>query len=208
MKIWIQNTVQAFIHDNRGVAYIEFALSLPFLILLFAGSVDVTRMVLLHQKLDKAVFTVGDLATQLDAEQNVCNIIRRWENTVVRDVLRPFRYEGNAGYQFVVSSVIGARGAGNSGPVRDRIEWRYPRGANSAIGNYSSPYAQQATLPPTIRGLRQNERIIVTEMRYRFNPLLPLLSTMKRENFRKVSYFRSRISTGKEGRGSGVLSDC
>jgi hypothetical protein len=186
---------------------LEFALALPFMLLLFAGTVDVTRMVLLHQKIDKAVFTVGDLATQLNADSGVCATISQWENTVVRDIMLPFQFTG-ANYTFIVSAVLGtSAGWDPNGGARDMIEWRYG-GGTSAIGSFSAPYAQMATLPPTISGLDRNERIIVTEMTYQFTPLLPVLSNLSQQNFKKVSYFRSRVTTGREGQGTGVLSGC
>lgn len=201
--------MQRLWREESGVAYIEFALSLPFLLLLFAGSIDVTRLVLLHQKVDKAVFTVGDLATQLDAESGVCAIVAQWETDVVRDMVRPFDWSAGD-FSFVMSSVLGAQrnGAPPGAPVEDLIEWRYNVHVTSAIGPYSSPYTNVANLPESIAGLATNERVIVTEMGYRFVPIFPVLSSLSDTNFRKVSYFRSRISTGKEGKGSGVLSGC
>lgn len=208
LSVMRKNT-QRFIHDNRGVAYIEFALALPFLLLLFAGSIDVTRMVLLHQKVDKAVFTVGDLATQLNAESGVCSIVAGWENTVVRDMIRPFDYSP-ANFTFVMSSVLGTHPNGSpNGAIRDRIEWRYNAGNPSIIGDtYTGPYNQQANLPASISNLATDERVIVTEMRYMFQPLLPVLSKLTPKEFVKASYFRSRVTTGREGRSSGVLSGC
>ena len=204
MRTALLGKIQRLAQDVRGVAYLEFALAVPFLLMLFAGSVDVTRMVLLHQKVDKAVFTVGDLATQLQAQTGVCAIVGQWEETVVRDMLQPFQYD-RSNYRFLVSSVVGRHPNGNpNGPVRDRIEWRYnpQNGGISVIGAYSAPYAQTATMPPQISGLRTDERVIVTEMRYRFTPLIPQLSNLVPHDFHKASYFRSRVST------PGALSQC
>lgn len=204
MKRALWGKIRKLGDDVCGVAYLEFALALPFLLLLFAGSVDLTRMVLLHQKVDKAVFTVGDLATQLQAQTGVCATIGQWEETVVRDMLQPFQYD-RSNYKFIVSSVIGRHPNDNpNGPVRDRIEWRFnpQNGGYSVIGPYSAPYAQQANLPSQIRGLRTDERVIVTEMRYRFTPLIPQLSNLVPHDFQKASYFRSRVST------PGALSKC
>lgn len=207
MKILRYTHIRRFIRDNRGLAYMEFALTLPFLLLLFAGSVDVTRMVLLHQKIDKAVFTVGDLATQLRADSGVCAIVAQWEDTVVRDIMLPFDFTGGS-YNFVMSSVLGTPPNWDlTGPRRDMIEWRYGNGP-SQIGAFSVPYSQVATLPATIAGLNSDERVIVTEMTYKFTPLLPVFSNLTEQDFRKVSYFRSRISTGRVGRGTGELSRC
>lgn len=206
MATAFRRILRGFLREERGVAYLEFALCLPFLLLLFGGSIDVTRMVLLHQKVDKAVFTVGDLATQLELQSGLCNTIRNWQNTVVKDMVKPFSWDAG-GFQFVMSSVIGARPNGQpNGAVQDLIEWRYNTGVPSIIGSYSQPYTQIATLPPSIQGLAQNERVIVTEMSYQFRPMLPLLSGLETTQFRKVSYFRSRITTGTTGKASGPLS--
>lgn len=194
--------------EKRGVAYLEFALALPFMLLLFGGSVDLTRMVLLHQKVDKAVFSVGDLITQLQSDR-VCNDIRRLETNIVRDMVKPFDWNRGQ-FRFTVTSVIGARRTSGS-PVQDLMEWRYNVGQGngfSNIGSFSSPYRQVANLPGSIRGLAQDERVIVTEMSYVFQPILPLLSKVSQQTFEKQSYFRSRLTTGRESRGSGNLGRC
>lgn len=208
----ISNFVRRLLGEQRGVAYLEFALALPFLILLFAGSIDITRMVLLHQKVDKAVFTVGDLATQLRRENNVCNVVRRWDREIIRDMIKPFSWRGG-NFQFIMSSVIGARrnGSGPNSPVRDYIEWRYDEpnpNASSIIGNYINPYRQEATLPPRIAGLGQSERVIVTEMSYSFTPILDNLYRFSTTRFQKASYFRSRLVDRNTSKNSGNLSGC
>lgn len=201
MKRFLANIIK----NNRGVAYMEFALSLPFMLLLFGGAIDVTRMVLLHQKLDKAVFTVGDLATQLQ-QNNACSSIRNWEDTVVKDMLLPFPFR-SSGYWFMVTAVIG-----NNAGTRDLMEWRYNLQYNSrsVLGSFTGPYNNnvRSSLPAGIRGLQANERIIVTEMGYNFRPLFPLLSRVGAHDFRKASYFRSRTTTGTESMNSGYLSAC
>lgn len=201
-----------FFGEQRGVAYLEFALALPFLLLLFAGSIDITRMVLLHQKVDKAVFTVGDLATQLRRENNVCAVVRQWDREIVRDMIKPFSW-ASGNFQFIMSSVIGARrnGAGPNSQVLDLIEWRYDEpnpGAPSVIGRYFNPYRQEADMPARIRNLGQSERVIVTEMSYNFYPILDNLYSFSTTRFQKASYFRSRLVDRNTTKNSGNLSGC
>ena len=43
---------------------IEFAFLLPILLLLFLGMFEITRLMLVHQKLDKTVYTITDIVTQ------------------------------------------------------------------------------------------------------------------------------------------------
>ena len=48
-----------FIRNHRGVAMAEFALMLPVLMLLTAGSFEVARYALMTQKLDRIAATPG-----------------------------------------------------------------------------------------------------------------------------------------------------
>lgn len=154
--------------DKQGVAYFEFILALPILLLLFVGAVDLTRMVLIHQKVDRATFTVADLLTQLRVQQeNVCPTLNQINTEVIRDVIKPFSYKP-ADYGLIVSSVIGSS---LYGPL---VEWRATAGSNynfsdSRIGpNGYGP----ATVPPSLN-MENLERLLVSEMWYRYEPLLP-----------------------------------
>jgi hypothetical protein len=49
---------------DRGLALIEFALSLTILILVFFGGVEVTRYVIIVQKLEKTADTIADVVAQ------------------------------------------------------------------------------------------------------------------------------------------------
>lgn len=217
-KIGIIALLARLRREQQGVAYLEFALAFPFMLLLFVGSIDVTRMVMLHQKMDKAVFTVGDLATQLYAEDGVCDTVDNWERTVVRDMLKPFSYaDGN--YGFIMTSVIGDRnGNGRVVPYR---EWRYryqATGASSLLGADNPIPAASGNskgLPvslhnPGTRRIGVDERIIVTEMLYTFEPIMLMshLFKMKTTRYHKASYFQSRIIDGRTQRGQGNLSSC
>lgn len=198
--------LKRWVHEQEGVGYFEFALCLPILLLFIGGSIDVTRMVLLHQKVDKAVFTVGDLVTRLQTVTNVCPNIQNLEINVVRDMVKPYSWESGQ-FEFVMSAVIGSRKGGNqANPVQDLIEWRYNPTVASEIGAYAGPYQSVAKLPSTITALKTDERIIVTEMRYTFRPMLPLLSGLQTQRFYKRSILRARQSTGAEAQGAGVLS--
>lgn len=55
---------KGLLKDQDGITLIEFAFLLPILVLLFLGMFELTRFMLVHQKLDKTVFTVTDLITQ------------------------------------------------------------------------------------------------------------------------------------------------
>lgn len=173
------------------MAYIEFALTLPFLMLFTAGVIDMTRMLLLHQKVDKAVFTMGDLVTQQQTQDRACAPIPGWSDTVIRDTLRPFVYNP-ANFRLRVSSVLGTGPVGDAAgdPLRNRLEWRWP---DLGQVNYTSVLANNANFP---LDLQRNERVIMTEMFYRFQPLLPFWSGLTAGEFRKVSFMAPRATVG------------
>jgi len=54
----------SFRRDCRGVAAIEMAFILPFLLLLFFGLVDLTQLISVNRKVTYAASVVGDLVTQ------------------------------------------------------------------------------------------------------------------------------------------------
>jgi len=55
---------RTFTRDERGLALIEFAFVMPLLVLVFYGGLEVTRYILMNQKLDNASHTVADLINQ------------------------------------------------------------------------------------------------------------------------------------------------
>lgn len=202
----INSRFKDFLDNKQGVAYLEFAITLPVLLLLFGNAIDMTRLILLHQKIDKSVFTIGDLVTQMDTA-NPCPRIQQLEQTVAKSIMRPFEFNSQI-YSMSVTAVIGAAPPSNPNVTRNMIEWRYNIGFNSTVGAYSQPYRQQASLPASLGTLDTTERLIVSEMRYRYDPMIPALSLMDSQDIYKVSYMRGRVSSGNEKATRGLLSGC
>lgn len=160
--------------DKQGVAYLEFILALPILLLLFVGAVDLTRMVLIHQKVDRATFTVADLLTQLQVQQsNVCGTLNQVNTEVISDVIKPFSFKANDYGMIVTSVVMRYIGSFSVGP---RIEWRATSGSNYSFGDSKvggGGVGAPASVPGPLSPLEKRERLFVSEMWYEFQPLLP-----------------------------------
>ncbi len=62
-----------FWRDSRGVAAIETAFILPFLLILFFGLVDLTQLISLNRKITYAASVVGDLVTQNESTVAAAN---------------------------------------------------------------------------------------------------------------------------------------
>lgn len=64
------NLYKHIVRDAKGAAAIEFALVLPVLILLLLGAFDITRYMLIIQKVDKAASLLGHVVSQSVSADN------------------------------------------------------------------------------------------------------------------------------------------
>lgn len=198
---------------------VEFALVLPLLIALFALSYEVMSMVLVHQKMNKAAFTLGDLVTQLKVESGVCTFIESNVVPVANGIMRPYDFEGG-NFGMVVTSVLKIK---TGGAEKNMIEWQYKKKLNGnapSVGtNGSTAYKTQAKLPAVLgNNSVLGERIIVTEMFYRYKGFLSMFlgttgKTMAKGNgvlFSKQVFHMARTvqGDGKDEAGKGLLSGC
>jgi Flp pilus assembly protein TadG len=64
--------------DERGIAAVEFAMLLPFMLTLYIGAVEVSRMVAADRKVTLAARTVADLAAQATtiSSSDMTNILK------------------------------------------------------------------------------------------------------------------------------------
>ena len=63
-----------FIRDSRGIAAIEMAFIMPFLLFLYFGLVDLTALISLNRKATYAASAVADLVTQNDTTVKATDI--------------------------------------------------------------------------------------------------------------------------------------
>lgn len=149
---------------DSGIAYIEFAFAAPFLLALLMGGIEMTRYILITQKIEKVAMTVSDVSAQGQTitRADLNNIV-----TAAGEIMDPYNFTNN-GY-VIVSSVTqtGTYSAGNP-PI---VNWQYGGGGNwvrpSRIGSPGLP----ATLPGNLT-LNDKDNIIVAEVFYNFQPLV------------------------------------
>lgn len=68
-----------FLRDTRGVAAIEMAFIMPFLLFLYFGLIDLTAMISLNRKVTYAASAVADLVTQNSGTVTAANITDYFE---------------------------------------------------------------------------------------------------------------------------------
>ena len=144
--------------DRRGVFAVELALATPVLAGLTLGGVEITRFVLLNQKIERTSATMADLVSQSEilTEQN---IIKLFDAT--SQVMTPF--DINTDGRLILSSVS----ADGGGPPK--INWQRAYGAPGSASHLGSVGAT-ALLPAGFQ-VRDSESVIVAEVFYNYTPL-------------------------------------
>ena len=183
------NFLNGFGRKQSGVALTEFAMLLPFLMLLAVGGFEVGRYALLIQKTDRIAATVGDLVSRAEALTTV-EIENLFNAT---DFLaRPFDFSGKG--MVVVSSVIGRAGQD------PRIIGQHVRGAITGQSSRVGVLNGTALLPPaftegTGQTLADGEMVIVAEVLYDYSPYMTgSIGIFQNMVFYRNAFFRPRLS--------------
>ena len=174
-----------FLRDESGIAYLEFAIATPFLLALFMGSVEMTRYMLMVQKLEKISSTVSDVVSQGStiSTAQLNNII-----TAAGEIMRPYTF-GDRGYVIITS----VKQTGNwSAANPPRVNWQYKGGGtwlqNSLVGSPGT----SATLPNNMT-LFDRDNVIVTEVFYNFSPMLATNGIIGNTPLYKIGIFKPRL---------------
>jgi Flp pilus assembly protein TadG len=58
--------IRSLAHDRSGSILVEFSLAMPLLAVIMLGGLEISRYVLLNQKLDRVAGSIGDLVSQAE----------------------------------------------------------------------------------------------------------------------------------------------
>lgn len=149
-----------FARAQEGVAYVEFAITLPFLLALFMGSVDVTRYILIAQKVEKVSSTVSDLVAQYDdMTSGQLDILIQ----AAGEVMQPYSF-GSGGY-VIISSVTKT---GSAAPI---VNWQYSGGGSWNRPSQIGTTGGAANLPAGFT-MVSSDNVIIAEVFYNYSPLI------------------------------------
>lgn len=145
--------------DRRGNVLVEAAFGLVILLGLLTGGVEMARYVLLQQKLDRTVMTVGDLVSRgtLLTESEIGNIFAS-----VPHLVRPFDFE--TGGRVVLSAV--RRESGQPAEV----VWQRFSGQDLAVESRLGGLGEAASLPDGLTPA-VNENLFIAEVFFDFEPI-------------------------------------
>ena len=148
-----------FVKDNRGIAAVEFALLAPILLLLFLGGFEMTRYVLVNQKLSKTTASMSDLIARLK-DLNEAEISNSFN--AVEHLLEPYYDAGNV--KVIITSVM------NDGSD-DVVNWQRCGGGSFATTSAIGEVGEVANLPSSF-DLGTNEDTVIAEIFYDYEPVI------------------------------------
>ena len=173
--------------DGRGTVVVEIAVATPVVIGLLLSGVEITRYVLLNQKIERATATMADLVSQSEtlSEGGLANLF-----AATAYVMDPFDLEAEG--RLVVSSIS----ATNGNPAR--INWQrvFGAGGGSGPGKGGSAFGKEgdvATLPAGFV-VRDNETVLFTEVFYDYVPAFMGTQLVSRSLY-NYAVFRPRFSS-------------
>lgn len=182
-------------HDTSGVSIVEFALMLPLLVMIGAGGLELINFVLANQKIERiASITADNIArnTLAPSERSFVDSFAGAD-----DIARPFDIETDG--RLILTGVIGVP---ENGQIVGKVVWQRCSGLLPGIGSAIGEEAtnpdlwangDNVTLPNNIK-LQQNQLVVVSEVAYRYEPLISLAQIPQRTDgiVRQRSVFVTR----------------
>jgi Flp pilus assembly protein TadG len=182
--------LRAFRSDRRASVSVELALTLPMLITLLGGGLEITNYVLIHQKVERTSATISDLVAQSVrmTEGQMTSLF-----SAAGKVMKPFDLASRG--NVVVSSITGIAGKAS-------ISWQ----ESSVEGGNGSRFGKQGDDATTtlkaiglkviagdkITVLREGENIIACEVFYHYRPML-FKGIVEEATLYRYAFFRPRF---------------
>jgi Flp pilus assembly protein TadG len=168
-----------------GNVAVEFALTLPVLLLLMLGSAEMARFVILHQKVDRVAVTTSDLVSRAETikESELDDIFAAAEF-----VAQPFDLPGLG--IVIVSAITNEDGSGA------RVAWQRSGGGFASHTSQIGTQGGAATLSADFE-VREGETAIIAEVFYDFEPFLSELIVEPQTLYRRAHH-RPRLGTLEE----------
>jgi Flp pilus assembly protein TadG len=169
------------LNENSGIAAVEFALLVPILITLFFGAVEVTRFILVSQKVEKLAHTVADVTAQSKTLSNaqLDQLLEATEN-----IMEPFTTGANS--RVLITSLYRA-----SGTDFATVRWRYAGGGALSATSEFGTVGSVPTMPVAFT-FNERENVIAAEVFYRFSPLVSsdFFGTV---TIRRTAFYKPRL---------------
>lgn len=150
-----------FKQNRDGIAAVEFALMAPIFLLLLFGVVDITRYILIVQKVEKLAHSVANVTAQ---STTVTQATLNQVFAAGSDIMRPYTMGANG--RIIVTSLYRAAGAAHA-----TVNWRVEGGGTLSVSSTLGALGGTPTMPSPF-AFAERENLIAAEVYYRFSPVL------------------------------------
>ena len=177
----IIESVRSLVRDRRGATLVEFAFVVPVLTFLTLASIELSRYVLLNQKLQNAATSLADLAAR-GRTLSVAQLDSMF--AAVPSITQPYDFTNNG--IAIVTSI--------TSPSVDTAEVAWQRTGGGALietSRIGSP-GNSATIPSDLPE-RAGDTIIAAEVYFDFQPLFNIL--LSPTTLYRSAYVRPRLGT-------------
>ena len=155
---WFRQILGRLRHDGRGAVAVELAFAVPVLTGLLMSGVEVTRYVLINQKMERTSATMGDLISRMPelTEGDITSFF-----AASNQVMTP--YDVHADGRVIISSITNDGGDSS-------IVWQRTYGSIGA----GSRFGDVGDVPVLPNGfvVRDGENVITAEVFYDFQPIM------------------------------------
>lgn len=172
--------IRRFITACDGMAAAEFALAAPMMFALFLGGSEVSRLLIVNVKAEKAAATVSDVIAQSQTLTlaDVNSIM-----AAAAQVMEPFSFGADG--VVIVSSVY------KNGTAAPTVRWQVTGGGTLSHTSQIGTLNATATLPTGFT-MNDKDNIIIAEVYYNFTPMFNTGVTPASTIY-KTSYFKPRL---------------
>lgn len=167
---------------RRGLAAVEFALTMPIWMALLLGSADGAYFLLVNERCDRIAYSVTDIVTQYQSISlaNLSDITK-----AAAQLMQPIPFNIN-GIVVVTSVFQPASGT----PI---VEWQYAGGGTLAKTSQIGTTGGAATLPNGLT-LNANDNVIISEVYYSYTPLFVNAGYFHAGTAYRVAIYKPRLS--------------
>lgn len=175
-----RRSLPSMIKQQSGLAAMEFTLMAPILLTLFFGSVEITRFILINQKVEKLANTVADIVAQT-SEPTTTEL-----DTIMlaaEQVIDPFAFGSNG--LVIVSSVTPDS---TNSPT---VNWQHYGGGSLSATSQVGTTGGSAAMPAGFT-LISSENVIIAEVYYTFTPIFSGIILNNTQMYR-TAYYKPRL---------------
>ena len=170
--------IGGFRGNERGAAMVEFALVVPFMLILYMGTIEISDLIAVDRRINVISGTVGDLIAREDGCIDSATITDYFKAS--EGIITPYSKTGVK----QVASLLTVSGAGVA-----RVTWSQAYNGGTAK-TLNSVYA----LPTAMVDISKGQWVVMSETSYAYKPLLGWVVTSA-INLRRTSYYLPREGT-------------